>query len=117
MGLLILHLLQLIQINSDVADNQFTCLCADVHSVHKDKLMHFIREVHLHKLYFELLFSNANSGQWWLVKLVLFLSHGNASVTGGFSFNKDLLIENMLKKNVFTQRVVYDGILNFSQLA
>ena len=39
------------------------------------------------------------------------LSHGNASAEGGFSVNKELLIENMLEETVVAQRVVYDAIL------
>ena len=48
---------------------------------------------------------------WTVVKLVLVLSHGNASVEGGFSVNKELLIENMHEETAVAQRVVYDAIL------
>ena len=48
---------------------------------------------------------------WTLVKLVLVLSHGNASVEGGFSVKKELLIENMLEETVVAQRVVYEATL------
>ena len=45
-----------------------------------------------------------------VVKLVCFLSHGNATVESGFSINSDALVENLLEKSVVAQTQVYDGI-------
>ena len=47
---------------------------------------------------------------WKVVKMVLTLSHGNASVEGGFSINKELLIDNMTEDTIVSQRVVFDAI-------
>jgi len=70
--------------------------------------MQFTREVRLDKFYSDLLANNVNKQYLWtVVKLVLVLSHGNASVEGGFSVNKELLIENMLEDTIVSQRVVY----------
>ena len=45
-----------------------------------------------------------------VVKVVLILSHGNASVERGFSVNKDILIENLSEQSLISQRLVYDKI-------
>ena len=45
-----------------------------------------------------------------VVKMVLTLSYGNASVEGGFSINKELLIDNMTEDTIVSQRVVFDVI-------
>jgi len=74
--------------------------------------MQFTREVRLDKFYSDLLINNVNKHHLWtVVKLVLVLSHGNASVERGFSVNKELLMENVLEETVVSQRIVYDAIL------
>ena len=45
-----------------------------------------------------------------VVKLVLMLSNGNATVESGFSVNGDLLVENMNEDSIVAQRVVYDEL-------
>jgi hypothetical protein len=45
-----------------------------------------------------------------VIRLILTLSHGNATVESGFSINKAVLVENMLEELVIAQRVVYDAI-------
>ena len=45
-----------------------------------------------------------------VVKLVLMLSHGNATVESGFCVNGDLLVENMNEDSIVAQRVVYDEL-------
>ncbi len=40
----------------------------------------------------------------------MILSHGNASVEGGFSINKEVLVENLKEKSVVALRTVYDAI-------
>ena len=48
------------------------------------------------------------------MNLVRILSHGSATVEGGFSVNKDLLIlvVSVLEETVVAQTVVFDVILN-----
>uniref|UniRef100_A0A915JTU7 Uncharacterized protein n=1 Tax=Romanomermis culicivorax TaxID=13658 RepID=A0A915JTU7_ROMCU len=45
-----------------------------------------------------------------VLKIVLSLSHGNASVESGFSINDDLLVENLQEASLINQRMVYDSI-------
>ena len=45
-----------------------------------------------------------------VVRLVLTMSHGNASVESGFSINSDLLVENLCEQSLMAQRTVYDAI-------
>ena len=50
-----------------------------------------------------------------VLKIVLTLSHGQASVERGFSVNKSLLVENLSAKSLISQRIVYDH-MNFHNL-
>ena len=47
---------------------------------------------------------------WEIVKRVLLLSHGQASVERGFSINNDMLFLNMKYESMIGQRLVYDTI-------
>ncbi|KAJ8043765.1 hypothetical protein HOLleu_11016 [Holothuria leucospilota] len=47
---------------------------------------------------------------WDVFKLLLTLSHGQASVERGYSVNKDMLVENMQEKTLVALRTVYDSI-------
>ena len=47
---------------------------------------------------------------WYVIKYVLMLSHGNATVESGFSVNKNILVENLHEKFLVAQRQVYDTI-------
>ena len=49
------------------------------------------------------------------LKIVLTLSHGQASVEHDFSVNKYLLVENLSAKSLISQRIVYDH-MNFHNL-
>lgn len=49
---------------------------------------------------------------WEVVKLCLIFSHGNATVEGGFSINKSILVENLHEESLIAQRKVYDAIIN-----
>jgi hypothetical protein len=82
-----------------------------MHTVHKSKFKHFQREDRLDLFYADLVVSSDTMKDLWkVVKLVLMLSHGNAAVEGGFSVNKELLIDNMTEETVVAQRVVFDAI-------
>ena len=50
-----------------------------------------------------------------VLKIVLTLSHGPASVEHCFSVNKSLLVENLSAKSLISQRIVYDE-MNFHNL-
>ena len=47
-----------------------------------------------------------NCGHFTVVKLVIVLSHSGAAVEGGFSINKELIIDSMHEETV-AQRVVF----------
>ncbi|GBM65113.1 hypothetical protein AVEN_262601-1 [Araneus ventricosus] len=47
---------------------------------------------------------------WTVVKIVMTLSHGNASSESGFSINKDILVENMQEKSLVAFRCIYDAV-------
>lgn len=65
----------------------------------------------LDKLYFSLIGSSEQyTDLWSVVKMVLVLSHGNASVESGFSINNDVLVENLQLESMIAQRIVYDSV-------
>ncbi len=45
-----------------------------------------------------------------MIKLVLILSNGNATVESGFSINESLLVENMKESSLVNLRIVCDAI-------
>ena len=47
-----------------------------------------------------------------MTKLILTLSHGQGSVERGFSYNKDMVVENLLEDSLIAHRVVKDFIVN-----
>lgn len=46
-----------------------------------------------------------------VIKLILILAHGNATVESGFSINKQILVDNLHEESLICQRQVYDSIL------
>jgi len=49
---------------------------------------------------------------WYVVKLLLLISHGQATVERGFSVNKQIMVENMKEKSFVAQRAICDHISN-----
>ena len=47
-----------------------------------------------------------------VVKIVLLLSHGNASVETGVSISKDMLLEKTSEEAFVAHQIVYDGVVN-----
>nr|CAD7396910.1 unnamed protein product [Timema poppensis] len=71
----------------------------------------FSDEVGLDTIYGSFLVGDANYKHLWeVIKICLVLSHGNATVEGGFSVNKSLLVENMHEKTATAQRHIHDEI-------
>jgi len=61
--------------------------------------------------YFNLLCTDDDDAELWsIVKLVLMLSHGNASLESGFSVNSDILLDNLHEESLVTHQIVYDDI-------
>ena len=54
---------------------------------------------------------------WDIFKMLLTISHGQASVERGYSVNKDMLIENLLETTVVALRTVHDSISTGVQLS
>lgn len=51
-----------------------------------------------------------DSTLWEIIKAVLILSHGQATVERGFSFNKEIITENMMDKTVIAKHRILDYI-------
>ena len=47
---------------------------------------------------------------WKVVKLLLALSHGQATVDRGFSSNKEVMVENLAQHSLVAQRVICDHV-------
>ena len=47
---------------------------------------------------------------WKVCKFVFTLQHGQSQTERGFNINKDLLVENLQKESIISQRIVYDQI-------
>ena len=97
---------------ADKVKNQFHALCDKAASHQAAYFSAFSRkEKRLDHFYFGLVGKDPGVVELWsVIKIVLTLSHGNASVKSGFSINGSILVENMHEESVVAQRVVYDGI-------
>ena len=57
---------------------------------------------------------------WYVIRKLLLISHGQASVERGFSVNKEVMVDNLSQRSLIAQRVIHDhvrtqgGILNVS---
>lgn len=47
---------------------------------------------------------------WDVVKILLVLSHGKASVERGFSINKELIVENQRERSLVAQRLIVEHV-------
>lgn len=54
---------------------------------------------------------------WKLVKVLLILSHGQASVERGFSVNRQVTVENFKERSFVAQRIIHDHITNIGGLS
>ncbi|KAJ8368824.1 hypothetical protein SKAU_G00088520 [Synaphobranchus kaupii] len=54
--------------------------------------------------------NKAFSKVWHVVKMLLVLSHGQASVERGFSINKELIVENQKEASLVAQRLIVGHI-------
>jgi hypothetical protein len=98
-----------------IADNcksQFSNLCIKACSTWKSKFSEFSRTIsRLDTFYNDIIGHDSDYADLFaVVKLVLILSHGNATVEGGFSINGDMLVENLHEESLVAQRTVYDAV-------
>ncbi len=114
MGDLLQKLYEGNQISSIVADRckvQFSDLCSRAQTDLKPVFEGYTAAERLDCFYSKLLFEKDSFVDlWFVVKFVMTLSHGNASVESGFSINGDMLIENMHEQSLIAQRQVYDAV-------
>lgn len=47
---------------------------------------------------------------WNVVKILLVLSHGQASVERGFLINKEMIVENQRERSLVAQRLIVDHV-------
>jgi len=115
MGELTQHLYNKNHLSALVADRckvQFIALCSKAHGDHKDMFSSYnVASERLDNFYARLLQLDPEFDElWYTVKLVMILSHGNASVESGFSINADMLVENLQEESLIAQRHVYDAV-------
>ena len=51
---------------------------------------------------------------WFVIKIVLIFSHGQASVESGFSINSSIMLENLHEESLVAQGLVYDSVNSVS---
>ena len=87
-------------------------------SEHKDAFLTFNQKKDAIDSFFaDLMSENVKYKNCWNVFMMIFaLSHGQASVEGGFSVNKELLAENLMEESIESQRMVYDHIRSADKL-
>ena len=68
-----------------------------------DRLDHYHRDIMSQNIEYQKL--------WKITKMLLILSHGQASVERGFSFNKNIERENMTEGTFVAQRIIKDRII------
>jgi len=54
--------------------------------------------------------SKCHTKAWPVVKMLLVLSHGQATVEKGFSINKEVVVENQLLESLVARRIIKDHI-------
>jgi hypothetical protein len=116
MGLLCQDLYERKRISAPTADSakmQYATLLSAASGKWMDKFNLFSKaDDRLDTFYAEIIGQDPSYADLWCVmRLVLILSHGNASVESGFSINSDFLVENLHEESLIAQRQLYDGIL------
>ena len=61
-------------------------------------------------LFFECMANESYKSPFSVVKLILILSHGQATVERGFSVNKEVEVENLKEHTLVAQRIVCDHV-------
>jgi hypothetical protein len=97
---------------ADKSRNQFSDLCLKASSTLQIQFSAFSRtKCRLDTFYFDIIGQDPDYAELFsVVRLVLILSHGNATVEGGFSVNGDMLVENLQDESLVAQRIVYDAV-------
>ena len=99
-------------VDADKCKNLFQRFCTD--ELYTSSLKSFEPTTKLDHFYTRLLQSEPDFAPLFdLIKRVLTLSHGNASVESGFSCNENILVENLKEQSLISHRIVYDYIHQF----
>lgn len=99
-------------VTADKSKMQMSSLCdlasTELHQQFKDYSRSTDR---LDEFYYTIIGQNGDFAELFsIVRLILTLSHGNASVESGFSVNADMLVENLQEDSLVAQRTVYDSV-------
>lgn len=92
------------------ADREYRAAIDDVTVIHECKA--YTSESRLDTFWSKLLEKKKGEHLKEVVKILLPLSHGNATLERGFSVNGDLVVENLSEQSLIAQRLVYDSILS-----
>ena len=97
--------------DADSAKLEYSNFLAKVVKVNKSDFVKFNKSSDPVDLFFGKYINTSEYEQIWCVfKLLLCLSHGQASVERGFSVNSNLLVENMHEDSLIAQRIVHDHV-------
>jgi hypothetical protein len=99
-------------IEADRCKSQYTDLCAKSSASLSKQFTEFnLSNDRLDTFYHTVIGQNSDFIDLFsVVKLVLALSHGNASVESGFSGNGEMLVENLHEESLTAKRTVYDAV-------
>lgn len=106
-------------VTADRSKCQFIELCSQAATNLKKNFSEFSRSSdRLDTFYSSVLGQDPEfSDLFTVIRFVLTLSHGNASVESGFSVNSDMLVENLHEESLVAQRIVYDAVQSAGGIA
>jgi hypothetical protein len=97
-------------VTADKSKQQMTVLCSNAATDIQFKEFDKSKD-RLDRFYYSVIGQNAEFVELFsVIRCVLTLSHGNASVESGFSVNGDILVENLHEDSLVAQRIVYDSV-------
>lgn len=97
-------------VTADKSKQQMTALCTNAATDIQFKEFDKSKD-RLDRFYYSVIGQNSEFFQLFsVIRCVLTLSHGNASVESGFSVNGDMLVENLHEDSLVAQRIVYDSV-------
>lgn len=98
-------------LSADRAKQQFSEFSNRVNKEWKKAFSEFSDIKSLDAFYYQYLHGKEEfKDLWTVVRIVMTLSHGNASPESGFSINKDILVENMQETSLVALRTIYDAV-------
>ena len=97
--------------DADAAKLEYSNFLTKIVKANKSDFVKFNKSSVRADLFFGKYINTSEYEQMWCVfKLLLCLSHGQASVERGFSVNSNLLVENMHEDSLIAQRIVQDHV-------